>query len=395
MRTWLERVTPAGTEISLPDRSGRLVFGRGAGSTLVFNDKRVSRTHVEVAWADGFWRVKDLGSSSGTYINGEHINERRALFPNDVIAFGGVQLRFRTEDEGEEPETFEALKRAPDDEMHWRVYADQLQERGDPLGERIARAMAGQRVDHLPWLRGLWDSFVSGELELEWRHGFIHRAVLRTVAGRLPADWRYSVTQLFNLRIGCFINSLTLDLPRLTKGPRGEAGHPLLDRVQDAQRFFTALPSLPPTLQRLSLGYELTELGSSEVAVAPGLAILLPRLRETPVFQRASALRLRVVTVERGARLSGIEESRVLTRGMRLRRGEKGVLFVEATPGIPLMAEGNPCFFSFANGGVQLVSGRMRGEVRVNQRIDTQYELLPGDVIDVQGSARFRVELVP
>jgi hypothetical protein len=35
----------------------------------------------------------------------------------------------------------------------------------------------------------------------------------------------------------------------------------------------------------------------------------------------------------------------------------------------------------------------MRGEVRVNQRIDSLYELLPGDVIDVQAAARFRFEV--
>jgi hypothetical protein len=57
------------------------------------------------------------------------------------------------------------------------------------------------------------------------------------------------------------------------------------------------------------------------------------------------------------------------------------------------MADGNPCFFSSNEARVQLVAGRMRGEVRVNQRIDSLYELLPGDVIDVQAAARFRFEV--
>ena len=394
MRTWLERVEPGGERIALPERSGRLIFGRGAGSTIIFDDARMSRQHVELMWAEGVWRVRDLGSNGGTFVNGEQIAERRALFTGDVITFGAVRLRFCTEEQGE-PATFEALLRDPSNEMHWRVYADQLQERSDPLGERVARSLVGQRVDHMPWLRGLWDAFVSGELELEWKYGFIHRAVLRTVAGRLPAQWRHTLNELFNLRVGRFLHGLTLDLPRLASSAPGEAVMPLAERLQEAQRFLASAPALPATLERLNLGYELTDAGPGDVAVAPSLAVLLPKLRETPVFHRASGMLLRVMSVEKGVRLSGIEGSRVLTRGTRLRRGEKGVLYVEATPGIPLMAEGNPCHFSVVAGGMQLVSGRMRGEVRVNHRIDAMYELLPGDLIDVQGAARFRVELVP
>ena len=393
MRTWLERVEPPGDEISLPERSGRIVLGRAVGSTVIFDDVRMARQHVELAWSDGFWRLRDLGSAGGTFVNSERIGDRRALFAGDMLQFGGTRLRFRTDEATEEPATFEALERDPTDEMHWRVYADELQERGDPLGERIARSMANQRVDHMPWLRGLWEPFVSGELEIEWKYGFVQRAVLRTIAGRMPLNWRAAATQLINLRVARFVRSVTIDLPRLTSSRLDAA--PNIEHVQVAQQFLINLPSLPPTLEKLNLGYEITEHGGTEVAVSPALGLLLPKLRETPVFHRANGMKLRVLNVEKGARLNGIEESRVLTRGTRIRRGEKGVLFIEATPGIPLMAEGNPCYFGMNNAGVQLTAGRMRGEVRVNQRIDPTYELLPGDVIDVQGSARFRVELVP
>lgn len=394
VRTWLERLTPPGEDITLPESSGRLVFGRGGGSTIVLDDDRISRQHVELSWADGFWRVRDLGSSGGTFINEERLTERRALFAGDLIAFGRIRLRYRTEEQ-REPSTFAALLRDPTDEMHWRVYADQLQERGDPLGERIARSLAGQRVDHLPWLRGLWDAFVSGELEVEWKHGFIQRAVVRAVAGRIPAPWQHTVTQLFNLRVGRFLQSLTIDLPRLTAPRPGEHVAPLVERLREAQQSLAGLPSLPSTLERLNLGYELTDTGEGGLEVATGLALMRPKLRETPVFHRARAMELRVVSAEKTVRLSGIDGSRVLTRGTRLRRGGKGVLFIEATPGIPLMAEGNPCHFSVVSGGMQLVAGRMRGEVRVNHRVDAMYELLPGDLIEVQGAARFRVELLP
>jgi hypothetical protein len=76
-----------------------------------------------------------------------------------------------------------------------------------------------------------------------------------------------------------------------------------------------------------------------------------------------------------------------------VRRGTKTSLHLESPPGIPFMADGNPCYFASHDARVRLIAGRMRGEVRINQRIDALYELLPGDVFDVQGAARFRFEV--
>jgi hypothetical protein len=128
--------------------------------------------------------------------------------------------------------------------------------------------------------------------------------------------------------------------------------------------------------------------------VTEELALRLPRLRGLPVYQRATAVRLRVLNVVPGVVLSGIEGSRVLSGVTRIRRGQRNQLFLESPPGIPFMADGNPCYFSFTDGRLQLIAGRMRGEVRVNNRIDSLYALLPDDVIDVQGGAKFRLELV-
>jgi hypothetical protein len=101
-----------------------------------------------------------------------------------------------------------------------------------------------------------------------------------------------------------------------------------------------------------------------------------------------------VISTAPGIVLSGIEGSRILTGVTRIRRGQRNQLFIESPPGIPFMADGNPCYFAFADGRAQLIAGRMRGEVRVNNRIDSLFALLPDDIIDVQGTAKFRLELV-
>ena len=102
-----------------------------------------------------------------------------------------------------------------------------------------------------------------------------------------------------------------------------------------------------------------------------------------------------VATSVAGVVLNGIEENRVLAGVTRMRRGQRNQLVLESPPGIPFMADGNPCYLSFTEGRAQLIAGRMRGEVRVNNRIDSLFSLLPDDVIDVQAGAKFRVELVP
>lgn len=390
MRSWLERELPPGDDIQLPDGSGLLVFGRSSKCTLVFDDPALSPRHCELAFDAGFWRVRDLGSEAGTSVNGHFLTHGRALFPGDLLQLGSTRLRYRSDLPPDDRELVEAIARAPDAEPNWLVYADQLQERGDPLGERIVKSRTGGRLDHLPWLGPLWEPFVSGELEIDWQYGFVKRATIRTAAGRQPTDWRELAATLFNLRIGRFLRALSIDLPRL------ENLTPLQipEAVIAAQHFLAQQPALPIGLEKLSLGYHVAQPAAGVLSVTDELAARLPQLRGAPVYFRAQSVRLRVLNVVPGVTLSGLEGSRVLTGVTRIRRGQRHQLFVESPPGIPFMADGNPCYFAFADGRAQLVAGRMRGEVRVNNRIDSLFALLPDDLIDVQAGARFRLELV-
>ncbi len=390
MHAWLEREAPEGDRITLPDGSGSLVFGRSSKCTLVFDDITLSAKHCEVAWDSGFWKLRDLGTDGGTRLNGQPLTHARALFTGDRIEFGGVQLRFRTDLPIDDPQLLDAIGRSPEAESNWLVYADQLQERGDALGERISRARVGGRLDHMPWLGPLWDSFVAGELEIEWHFGFVKRATIRTAAGRLPTEWKPLVSTLLNLRIGRFVRSLVIDLPRLENLTPMQ----IPNEVVAAQHFFAELPALPITLERLSFGYHVAQSSTGSLSVTEELALRVPRLRGTPVYQRVNGVRLRVINVTDGVKLTGIEGSRVLTGVTRIRRGNRNQLFLESAPGMAFMADGDPCFFAFTDGRPKLIAGRMRGEVRVNNRIDSLYELLPDDVVDVLAGAKFRLEVV-
>jgi uncharacterized protein (TIGR02996 family) len=389
VKAWLERLVPPGPPIQLPDRSGVFVFGRSPRATLVFDDEGVAARHCELRFDDGFWRLRDLGAPGGTWLNEHPVAAARALFQGDELRFGGVRLRFQTDLPIDDPGLLAAIARDPDAPEPWLVYADQLEERGDPLGLRISRARAGARLDHQPWLGPLWEALVSGELEIDWHLGFVRSATLRTVAGRLPLDWRSSTAALFGSRVGRFVRRLAIDVPRLEE--RALAAEP--EALAAAQRWLAAQPTLPRTLTELDLGYRLGAGPPSGLEVLPELLARAPGLAGARVYRLAPAAGLRLLSVSEGVRVSGLVDGRRPLSGVvRLRRGSRTQLHLEIPPGLHSFVE-SPCYFTGNEGRVRLFTGRMRGEVRVNARHDAVHALLPGDLIEVLAGARFRFEL--
>jgi len=83
-------------EQSIDLQPGRtVVVGRAVTSDVPIYDPTISRRHAEVALAEGGLRVKDLGSSNGTFLNGARITEAIAA-ENDVITFGKVAYRVKS-----------------------------------------------------------------------------------------------------------------------------------------------------------------------------------------------------------------------------------------------------------------------------------------------------------
>jgi pSer/pThr/pTyr-binding forkhead associated (FHA) protein len=68
-------------------------IGRSHENTLVLDDPRVSRRHVEIRVIRGHFILFDLNSSGGTYVNGQKINQG-LLYPGDLISLAGVNLVF-------------------------------------------------------------------------------------------------------------------------------------------------------------------------------------------------------------------------------------------------------------------------------------------------------------
>src|SRR5256884_3582877 len=82
-------------EQSIDLQPGRnVVVGRAVTSDVPIYDSTISRRHAEVSLTDGGLKVKDAGSSNGTFLNGARITEAIAV-ENDVITFGKVAFRVK------------------------------------------------------------------------------------------------------------------------------------------------------------------------------------------------------------------------------------------------------------------------------------------------------------
>ena len=69
-------------------------IGSVQGNTVLLQDTGVSRKHVGIRKLGEEWELADLGSTNGTFVNGEKV-ARRKLEVGDVIRVGTSEMKFR------------------------------------------------------------------------------------------------------------------------------------------------------------------------------------------------------------------------------------------------------------------------------------------------------------
>jgi pSer/pThr/pTyr-binding forkhead associated (FHA) protein len=78
---------PAGTVYKI-DGTGPQVLGRGSKANVRIKHPKLSRKHIEFIPKEAGWRVKDLGSTNGSKLNGGAITESQNLRIGDRIRVG-------------------------------------------------------------------------------------------------------------------------------------------------------------------------------------------------------------------------------------------------------------------------------------------------------------------
>jgi pSer/pThr/pTyr-binding forkhead associated (FHA) protein len=79
-------------------------IGRGDYNDVVIADPSVSTMHAKLQRRDAVWILTDLGSTNGTFVEGERLTGEMPLSPGTTLKFGDVAALFEPLDESVQPE---------------------------------------------------------------------------------------------------------------------------------------------------------------------------------------------------------------------------------------------------------------------------------------------------
>lgn len=94
-RPSLLTVSPQGEAYEFVLEADRLTIGRHSSNEIVIRSDSASRQHAELSMVDGIAHVRDLGSTNGTYVNGQQVRGSWMEVPDaSCLQIGEVELRY-------------------------------------------------------------------------------------------------------------------------------------------------------------------------------------------------------------------------------------------------------------------------------------------------------------
>lgn len=96
LRVTESEVLPVGAAVVLDQPE--ILLGRDPSAAAVLDgDGFVSARHAIIRMRGGTPMIADLGSTNGTYVNGERIAAETTLRPGDTVAIGSTRMVYETE----------------------------------------------------------------------------------------------------------------------------------------------------------------------------------------------------------------------------------------------------------------------------------------------------------
>ena len=92
-----ENEAPSKSLALAPTMQRQISLGRSAENTVHLDDPRVSRRHASIERLGNRFRLRDLNSDNGTFVNGERVNGTVWLQPGDEIQIANYRLVFARE----------------------------------------------------------------------------------------------------------------------------------------------------------------------------------------------------------------------------------------------------------------------------------------------------------
>jgi predicted component of type VI protein secretion system len=78
----------------MPERETEVIVGRATECHWIIPSGAVSRRHARLVRLGREVTIEDLGSSNGTFVNGERLTAARVLHDQDRVQLGAVEIRF-------------------------------------------------------------------------------------------------------------------------------------------------------------------------------------------------------------------------------------------------------------------------------------------------------------
>src|SRR5207253_8994211 len=154
-----------------------LVIGRSSDLDMVLIEDMVSRKHARISLQDGAITIADLGSTNGTFVNGEKV-KKAELKEGDRVLIGTSILKLVTVQRGAQP-------------LDARAAQQQL-ERTAAAQERRGRSAVPGRLEEVPLvdlLQLLSTSKKTGAIVIQgYRSGRVHLRSGKVVSAVIDAD---------------------------------------------------------------------------------------------------------------------------------------------------------------------------------------------------------------
>lgn len=74
--------------VTFPLEGDQLTIGRDSSNGVAINDAEVSRKHARLSFQGGKYVIDDLGSTNGTFVNGQRLAGPVVLKAGDVVSLG-------------------------------------------------------------------------------------------------------------------------------------------------------------------------------------------------------------------------------------------------------------------------------------------------------------------
>ncbi|MGO9313482.1 MAG: EAL domain-containing protein [Syntrophobacteraceae bacterium] len=97
-RWLLEHVSDASDKWMIAVEPFPFTVGRDEDCNLALQSQWVSRHHAQIHTSSGLLWIRDLGSTNGTFVNRELIQESQLLEPGDIISFGRSDFCLKSAD---------------------------------------------------------------------------------------------------------------------------------------------------------------------------------------------------------------------------------------------------------------------------------------------------------